>query len=214
MKTRVRQGRRLRSPSFRERVGARGTIHRFSRDTSLRPNPLPERVAVAERAAFSLLEVILALAVMAGAIAVLSELSGIGLQNARIARDSTYAQLLCESKLAELVAGIEPLESQEGTPLGTTGDDSDEPDWLYSVEVNPTEETGLLEVRVTVYKDLPEAQRPVRFSLVRWFIDPSAFTDETGTTTQTDASQQSGNSSQTGMSTQSGAQGSSTGGTP
>jgi hypothetical protein len=149
---------------------------------------------------------------MAGAIAVLSELSGIGLQNARIARDTTYAQLLCESKLAEIVAGIEPLESQEGTPLGTTGD-SNESDWLYSVEVNSTEETGLLEVRVTVYKDLPEQQRPVRFSLVRWFIDESAFTDETDTTTATEGTTQSGASTQSGTSTQSGSQGSSTGGT-
>ena len=56
--------------------------------------------------AFSLLEVILALAILAGAVAVFSELSRGALENAGTARDLARAELLCESKLAEIAAGL------------------------------------------------------------------------------------------------------------
>lgn len=134
-------------------------------------------VATRRLSGFSLLEVILALAILAGAIAVLSEVSGIGMRNARLARDLTYAQLLCESKLAELVAGVEPLEAKQSVPLGTVSDSS-EPDWLYSVEIHPTQQEGLLEVCVTVVKDQPPEMRPAQFSLVRWMLDPEAAASE------------------------------------
>jgi len=129
-------------------------------------------------AGFSLLEVILALAILAGAIAVLSEVSRLGMDNARISRDLTHAQLLCESRMAELVTGLEPLEAQQSVPLGTT-DDAAEADWLCSVEVNPTADDGLFEVRVTVSKDSALERRPVEFSLVRWIYSPDSTDSET-----------------------------------
>ena len=123
------------------------------------------------RSGFSILEVILALAILAGAIAVLGEASRIGLENARIARDMTYAQLLCESKLAEITSALDPPTPEEEIPFGTVEDPS-EPDWYYWVEVTPIDTEGLLEIRVTVRKDLPAQQRPVELSLVGWMIDP------------------------------------------
>jgi general secretion pathway protein I len=59
---------------------------------------------------FSLLEVILALAILTGAVAVLGEIVRLGIRNAQVARDTTQAQLLCESKLAEITAGIIPSD--------------------------------------------------------------------------------------------------------
>jgi hypothetical protein len=113
----------------------------------------------------------LALAILAGAIAVLGEASRIGLENARIARDLTHAQLLCESKLAEITSSPEsPIPEQE-IPFGTVEDPS-EPDWYYWVEVTPIDTEGLLEIRVTVRKDLPTVKQPVELSLVGWMIDP------------------------------------------
>lgn len=123
-------------------------------------------------AGFSLLEIILALAILAGAIAVLSEVSRLGLQNARFAQDMARAQSLCEGKLAEITAGLLPAESAEDVPFEDELDPSLS-EWLYSIEVNPAVEEGLLEVRVTVTKDAPSEMRPVRVSLVRWMIDPS-----------------------------------------
>jgi general secretion pathway protein I len=153
-----------------------------------RLNGKPSRWLKGERSGFTLLEVILALAILAGAIAVIGEVSSLGMRNARLAMETTHAQLLCESKLAEIVAGVESLEAQENVPLGTVGDLSSEADWLYSVEINSTELTGLVEVRVTVRKDLPAEQRPASFTLVRWMLDPATAGSTSGTSTTEEAS--------------------------
>lgn len=126
---------------------------------------------------FSLLEVILALAILCGAIATLGELSRLGMRSAERARDMTQAQLLCESKLAEITAGLTPAESEQDVPLETS-DDETETEWLYSVEVTPLDDEGLMEVRVTVTKDLPPEKRPVEFPLVRWMVDESVVSSE------------------------------------
>ena len=124
-----------------------------------------------QRGGFSLMEVILALAILTGSLAVLGELARLGLQNARIARDTAQAQLLCESKMAEVTAGILPLQSASSAEFedivgdGTIG-------WLYSVDVQATDIEGMSSVQVTVVQDMDESKRPVQFSLVRWMPDP------------------------------------------
>lgn len=129
------------------------------------------------RGGFSLLEVILALAILTGAIAVLGELAQLGMENARIARDLTYAQLLCESKLAEITAGITLPEPCPPTPFGTVADPR-EADWLYSIEIAAVDQDGLVAVRVRVIQDLEPQKRPVEFSLVRWMVDPGVELSE------------------------------------
>jgi type II secretion system protein I len=124
----------------------------------------------AGRDGFSLLEIILALAILCGAIATLGELSRLGMRQAERARDLTQAQLLCESKLNEIVAGLTPLEAQDGVPFESTEDQA-ESEWLYSIEVASVAEDGLAQVRVTVTKDMPSGRRAVEFSLVRWVMD-------------------------------------------
>jgi len=126
-----------------------------------------------KRPAFSLLEVILALAILAGAVVVLGELARQGLESTRIARDLTCAQLLCESKLAELVAGAEIPEPVQDMPL-TTLEVPSTSTWLYSIEVLDTGEEGLVSVWVTVTQDPATERRPVRCTLVRWMLDPYA----------------------------------------
>ncbi len=118
---------------------------------------------------FSLLEVILALAILAGALAILTEVARMAMHNAGRARDLAQAQLLCEGKLAEILAGIEPAEPVSAVPFDT----GQVPDWLYSVEVASLDVDGLIEVRVTVEQDLPPERRPVRWTLVRWMVDPA-----------------------------------------
>lgn len=130
-----------------------------------------------KKAGFSLLEVILAMAILAGSIAVLGEASRLALRNAEIARDLARAQLLCESKLAEITTGIIAAEDVGKTAFDATTTasiDPNEPAWLYSIETQPTDEDGLISVRVTVTRDLPAGQHPVSFSLVRWMPDPDA----------------------------------------
>jgi hypothetical protein len=65
----------------------------------------------------SLLEVILAIAILGGSLAVIGQLINIGARNAISARDLTTAQLYCESKLAEVSAGIELPEPTTASPL-------------------------------------------------------------------------------------------------
>jgi len=125
-------------------------------------------------AGFSLLEVILALGILAGAVAALGEVARHAMESARIARDSTIAQLLCESKMAEITAGITLAEPVIDEPFDTT-DDPELPDWLYTIEVEPIDtEAGLSVVRVTVVKDVPTEKRPASFALTRWLLDSSA----------------------------------------
>jgi len=119
-----------------------------------------------------LLEVILALAILTGAIAVLGEALRLGMRNAQLARDLTQAQLLCESKLAEIAAGLTPAETVSPTQFDCVVGDG-RTDWLYSIALANTEEEGLVLVCVTVSQDPTTEKRPVEFSLFRWIPDAS-----------------------------------------
>ena len=150
------------------------------------------------KAGFSLLEVILALAILAGSIAVLGEASRLALKNAEISRDLARAQLLCESKLAEITTGIIAAEAVSNAAFDATTTaslDPNEPAWLYSIETQPTDETGLISVRVTVTRDLPAAQHPIHFSLVRWMPDPNATSQADSSQNTESGGSSSGNSS-------------------
>ena len=122
------------------------------------------------RDAFSLMEVILAIAILAAAMVVLGELARQGLEHARAARDLTQAELICESKLSEIAAGLVPPEAV--APMPVEVDPSATQKWLYSVDVTPVGEEGLLAVKVTV-TDTNATDQPGReVSLTRWMIDP------------------------------------------
>lgn len=121
---------------------------------------------------FSLLEVILALGIMAGAMVVLGELARQGLRYAEAARDVTEAQMLCESKLAEFTSGVTDPSGGAAEPLET--DAASPRKWLCTVDVSSLSDLGLLAVSVTVTKDAPDQANPLSVSLTRWMIDPSA----------------------------------------
>ena len=157
-----------------------------------------ERRQPNNRRAFSLLEVILALAILIGALAVIGELVRSGLRNAQVARDLSQAQLLCETRLAEIHAGAASSEGAGKSPI------ADHPGWLATVERESSSvqsgssgsssggsgggssggqsaaggqsfsgQVSLLKVRVTVEQDPSEYLNPVKFSLSQWMIDPS-----------------------------------------
>ncbi len=113
------------------------------------------------RRAFSLLEVLLATAILLGCVIVLGELAGIGRENADAAEEMATAQWLCQAKLNELRAGAAPLLEIQNEPL------LEAPDWVYSVAIDPVAQTGLVAVRVTV-SQAETVARPRVFSLVQW----------------------------------------------
>ncbi len=69
------------------------------------------------RRGFSLLEVILATAMLMGAAVVLSRLAGMGREQSQAARTQDALQGLCERTLNELLLGLRPLIPAEDQPL-------------------------------------------------------------------------------------------------
>lgn len=119
------------------------------------------------RPGLTLLEVVLALAILAGSAAAIGELVRQGVRHVQVARDATQAQLLCESKLAELNAGLIPPEPAASVPIdGAEG-------WLYSIEIQTLEIQGVIGVQLTVEQDASGASRPVRQTVVQWMPDPA-----------------------------------------
>jgi general secretion pathway protein I len=129
----------------------------------------------AKPAAFTLLEVILALSILAGAMAVLGQICRVALRNAKDARDLSRASQLAQSKMAEITSGITPAESVDDAKFDAANEafDPAEPGWRYSIKTDACDETGLIKVGVTVTRDLPDAQHPVKFSLTTWLPDPN-----------------------------------------
>ena len=122
------------------------------------------------RRGFSLLEVILALAILAGALAVLGEITRQSLRNADYARDVTRAELLCESKLAEILTGASTTDPVQNAVLET---DEDNRNWLYSVSTEAVDDLGLLAVTVSVTYDSSSGTPPPAAAITRWMIDPN-----------------------------------------
>ena len=118
------------------------------------------------------MEVLLATAILLGSIAVLSELAGIGRHYILSVEDHTAAQILCQSKLNEILSGVAPMEEVQQRVL------ENNPEWIYTVEIYPIRGIELASLRVTVTKQAsdPSIQqirgKPRSFSLVRWIPDP------------------------------------------
>jgi general secretion pathway protein I len=159
------------------------------------------------RRGFSLLEVILALAILGGAIAALGTAMQSALQGAQYTRDLTRAQMLCETQLAQLIAGISLDGTTPGATTGLAADqtglstDPADSEWTCSADTISLTgaQQGLALVKVTAARPGSAGRRPVSFSLVRWIPDPNAATTQTN-----NQSGQSGTSSS----------GSTTGGSP
>ena len=101
------------------------------------------RRGVSARRGFSLLEILIAAGILVGSLVVLSELAAIGRQHAEDARQLTAAQTLCETKLNEILAGVQPAEPAEDQPL------DDAPGWRYTLAVEQLPQPGLLQLSVT-----------------------------------------------------------------
>lgn len=137
------------------------------------------------RNGFSLLEVLLATALLFGCVVVLVELASIGREHAQSADALAVAQLACYSKMNALLCGAEPLETVEEEPMDNL------PGWLLSVELEEAEQAGIRVLRVTVAEEvepagglgtLPgggastntygnEEEKGRSFSLTRWIYD-------------------------------------------
>jgi len=144
----------------------------------------------------SLLEVILALVILAGAVVVLGEVARLSMANASAARDLARAQMLCESKMTEITSGVTAPTAMPSTLFDADTEPSvaDDPQWVFAIDSQQTDEEGLIAVRVTVSKDLPVEQHPVSFSLVRWMQDPNSTQQSSSGTSGSNTNSSGGSS--------------------
>ena len=152
------------------------------------------------RRAFSLIEVIIATAILMGSAVVLARLAGMGRDQSQKASLHSEAQQLCEQTLNELLLGMRPMELVESmpliplpTPFEETADDGNaqdpfssteqqdveptvdetNPEWRHSVRIEPlASRPGMWALTVEILQGDQTLPRPVRFSLTRWISGP------------------------------------------
>ncbi len=139
-------------------------------ETSFATRPAPRRRA--RRAGLSLLEVILSIAILGGAMVVIGQLFNLGYRSALQVRMRSDANLLCDSKMAELAAGVLPVTSSGNQQI------PESPGWNYSVDVQPSQQIGLLIATVTVEQNAEVSSVPVSMSIVRFLPDPDYDPEE------------------------------------
>ena len=172
------------------------------REQGLRPKPLlalrAGRPRLTRRPALTLLEVLIALSIFLLAMVVFG---GMVLRNGEIARDvqrQNLATRLCQSKLAEVVAGAVPLTSQGDSAF------DEEPDYTWSLTADNGAVDGLWNVTVSVTRRQTDAGAPVKCSLTQMVLDPAVVgsTQDVPVVAGSDASSGAGASSSSSTQTQ------------
>jgi uncharacterized membrane protein YgcG len=160
----------------------------------------------------SLLEVILALSILALSVALLSQITKQATDNGLMARRLATAQMLCESKMAEVLAGAIPVQGNTWTRISDGGVSGE---WYYQIQTVTAQRKDMVGVRLSISDDPnTTTQNPELFHVVRWMIDPNLGLDkapQSATGTSGSSSGSSGGGSVSGGSP-SGAGGSSSGG--
>jgi type II secretory pathway pseudopilin PulG len=146
--------------------------------------------------AFSLLEVILALAILAGSLAALGEVMRMAGQAARLTESESQAQILAASVMDELAAGARQLSAVSQSTL----DSSSNPPWTYSIALEDTGYQQMVAVRVMIEQQLDSRLQPARFELVRWMPNPNYIPPETDDESKSSSSSSTSGSSSSGSS--------------
>jgi type II secretion system protein I len=123
------------------------------------------------RRGLSLLEVILALAILGISMAAISQLFFLGYRSATQATLRNEANILADTKMAELAAGILDVQSVGGAMI------PEAPNWVYSVQIDDGDQPDLLVATVTV-QTADTDQIPVAMSITRFISDPNAEDSE------------------------------------
>jgi prepilin-type N-terminal cleavage/methylation domain-containing protein len=124
------------------------------------------------RRGLSLLEVILSIAILGGAMVMIGQLYHLGYRSALQARLRNDANIIADSKMAELAAGVLPLESTGNSEL------PEYPGWSYSVDLQSSLQLGLFMATVTVSYGDESSNIPTSLSIVRFIPDPDYEPEE------------------------------------
>ncbi len=127
------------------------------------------------RSGFSLLEIMLALAILGGSLAIIAQIADSGVDAAREARDLSLARILCQAKLSEVLLNAtlgqtpQPIFEAPAEPF----DSSSTTNFSYTVEVQPASMDGLLMLRVSAVAADGSGRPIATYALDRWMIDPA-----------------------------------------
>jgi general secretion pathway protein I len=153
-----------------------------------------QRVTAGNRPGLTLLEVLVAMAIFLLSLGAITRLVTFAGQRALDARRTDEAGRLARSKLAEVFAGVVPLESADDTPF------DEDPDYSWSLSADSGSMSGLWIVTVTIKRKGDEGPG---FSLQQFLLDPTlrGSTQDTITIAGANSSSSSNSSSpQTGSS--------------
>jgi prepilin-type N-terminal cleavage/methylation domain-containing protein len=117
------------------------------------------------RHGLSLLEVILAMAILGISMAAISQLFSLGYRSAYQASMRNEANMLADTKMAELTAGIIDAQSVGQTVI------PEAPNWSYRVSIEDADQLGLLVATITLVQTEPTIP-PVTMSVTRFVSDP------------------------------------------
>ena len=128
----------------------------------------------------TLLEVIIAMAILVATSAVLGQLIFLGEKQATKAQLVTEAQSLCHNRINEIMAGLVPLEPIENEAAAV-----DSP-WDVTVQLEPLTGNGLVAVTVIVREHQEQTgpvaednlSSPIEFRLVRWLYQDMGESSE------------------------------------
>lgn len=126
---------------------------------------------VSGRRGLTLFEILLSLGIFLASMTALSQLVTTGMQAAVQSRLQTQAILRCESKLSEILAGVEAIQSTGATPF------EDDPSWTWELTVNSGPHASLLELQVLVRHTGGSNLAEMSFDLTRHVRDPQLYLD-------------------------------------
>ncbi len=161
----------------------------------------------------SLLEVILSLTILAIASAYLSQSMYLATTNALTAERLTQSELVAESVMNQVVAGVIPAQPVTWTPYmdsSMTGEELATSQWMYQIQSIPTEIQGMIGIQVAVQEVRRDGAMTNNIDIYvnRWMIDPTLGLDvppeETEEEADASASSSSGSGAASGSESSSG----------
>lgn len=136
-------------------------------------HPVPSCHLDNTRSGLTLLEVLLGLAIFLGAMVSLGQLIATGSQAGTRSQLQTEAIFRAESKLAEILAGMEPMEPSGPNPFV----DDPEGRWSWQLEFTDSPHVDLLGLSLTVRHENNVARTDVSQTIMRLVRDPQIYID-------------------------------------
>ena len=127
------------------------------------------------RSGISLLEVVLALSILAMSAGILASITATAVNNGMIGHRLATAQILAESKMAEVLTGAIPV--QAGIDWTQITDPVPEGTWYYRLEITVTGNQDMIGVRLAITDEIGLEDNKELFYVARWMIDPALGLD-------------------------------------